>query len=77
MTSSSREAELAFAADDNNLALWFTPDAIREHFEEDVVGAASEETLRLAALNALNSDLLYEAFHQALVFGLEQEGIVT
>lgn len=58
------------------LALYFTPDAIRDHFEYDPrVTLASDERLRRVGLDALQADYIYEAFHDALVAALENEGI--
>jgi hypothetical protein len=77
-TDAQREAEhLAFLQDDNHLALWFTPDAIRDHFDSEAVDALSDEALRLVGFSALSGDPLYEAFHEVLVLALEEEGIST
>ena len=62
--------------DDPNLALWFTPDAIRDHFEDgessyaELVEAATDEQLRAVGDDALSSDYLYSARHEVLVDAL-------
>lgn len=53
------------------LALFFTPNAIREHFEGDdtdgvTVQAMSDETLAAVGGAALTDDRLYRAFHDVL-----------
>lgn len=62
-----------------DLVLWFTPDAIREHFDGDeafaVVADADDETLTKVGEFALYSDRLYKVFHQLLVDGLIEEGL--
>lgn len=59
---------------DEHLRLWFTPDAIRDHFEgdePDPTGGLSDNDLRKVGEAALTNDLLYRAFHDSLVYGLE------
>lgn len=59
---------------DTELALWFTPKAIREHFEDDsegeIVTALSDEELTSIGEAALFDDGIYRAFHEALVSAL-------
>lgn len=78
MTTEAEAAErnAAWLADENNYALWFTPDAIRDHFDDDPrVTLASDERLRRVGMDALSTDTIYEAFHEALKEALENEGI--
>lgn len=61
-----------FIMEDRNLALWFTPDAIKDHFEGDddvetFLEGLSDIELREVGLDALTNDLLYSAFHDILV----------
>jgi hypothetical protein len=61
------------------LALFFTPDSIRAHFEgtehADIVDAMSDDDLKQFGIDALFSDTLMEAFHRVLcdALGLEDE----
>lgn len=59
------------------LRLSFSPDAIREHFDDDPEGAlvASLDDATLAAIGeaALSDDALYEAFHQSLTAALTEK----
>lgn len=54
------------------LALYFTPDAIRQHFEDDesavasAVAHASDEQLAEVGEAALTADTLYREFHRLL-----------
>lgn len=63
--------------DDMALALWFTPDAIRDHFEgEDgslaaAIAGASDEQLREIGEGALGGDFLYREFHEGLRMNAE------
>lgn len=58
--------------EDDKLALWFTPEAIREHFEGDAdqrtewVEAASDEQLVKLGEYCLSADPLYREFHRLL-----------
>lgn len=62
---------------DPNLALWFTPDAIRDHFEADDdergkwVENATDEQLAAVGQNCLGYDAIYSAFHDALATEVE------
>lgn len=55
-----------------NLALWFTPGCINDHYDGDdgevgeAVRAATDEQLRAIGEAALCDDGLYNAFHNAL-----------
>ena len=56
------------------LRLSFEPQAIREHFEDDPdygasVAAATDEQLAHIGMVALESDRLYEVFHELLCEG--------
>src|SRR5579863_5494287 len=57
---------------DPALALWFTPDCIREHFSDEgselgaVIAEASDEELVEIGKAALNGDGLYYEFHRQL-----------
>lgn len=63
---------------DPNLALWFTPGAIRDHFEarEDEVAEwvakATDEQLVVIGEDCLGHDSLYREFHEALEYEVEQ-----
>lgn len=58
---------------DSSLAVWFTPQAIRSHFEtpatewHDVVANMSDEELRGIGDSCLSTDYIWEVFHQLLV----------
>lgn len=56
--------------DNNNLALWFTPEAIREHFETDptdpLVGLTDSDLVAIGE-ECLSADMLYELYHNLLV----------
>lgn len=76
--SATRLAELvrerdALAMADVALALWFTPDAIREHFADDdgeiaeAIAAATDEQLRAIGEDALQADVIYREFHDELM----------
>lgn len=60
-----------------HLVLWFTPDAIREHFSfEDTpesrwVAQATDEQLEVVGEWAINGDYLYEAFRWMLRTSVE------
>jgi hypothetical protein len=59
-----------------DLRLSFTPDAIREHFENedpDPTAGKTDEELREVGYTALTDDGLYRAFHEALVWALDHE----
>jgi hypothetical protein len=72
----AEEKNAAYLADEKNYALWFTPDAIREHFDDDPrVQLATDERLLRVGMDALSCDVIYEAFHEALKDALENEGI--
>lgn len=55
------------------LALYFTPEAIRQHFEgdegplADAVRDATDEALRLVGIECVTADSLYREFHRLLV----------
>jgi hypothetical protein len=55
---------------DEDLALWFTPQALRDHFDGDdsevaeAVLNADDDTLREQGQDALSSDILYSVFHE-------------
>lgn len=54
---------------DASLALWFTPQAIREHYEgddDDPTAGMTDDELAKAGHQALLDDGLYRAFHAAL-----------
>jgi hypothetical protein len=58
---------------DSLLALWFTPDAIQQHFEDgwddrftEWVDNASDEQLRAVGKGCLSMDSLYREFHYVL-----------
>lgn len=59
---------------DEDLALWFTPQALRDHFDGDdsevaeAVLNADDDTLRELAQGALSSDILYSVFHEECKF---------
>lgn len=58
-----------------DLRLSFTPAAIREHFEgddEDPTASLTDEQLAEVGRTALTDDGLYRAFHEALVWALEE-----
>jgi hypothetical protein len=54
-----------------DLALWFTPEAIREHFEgsNPLDGISDSELVDIAA-SVLNGDELYKVFDRVLVGAL-------
>lgn len=57
---------------DPALALWFTPDAIRDHFEDyddldDLIEGATDAQLEKVGRDILNADGLYAFFHEVLV----------
>lgn len=60
-----------------NLALWFTPEAIRSHFEGDddevsrAVEAATDDQLVRVGEACLCADTLYEEFHRLLTAVVE------
>jgi len=62
---------------DDLLALWFTPQAIRDHFDghggdiEAAVAFATDEQLRDVAEWCLNADALYREFDRFLVAAIE------
>lgn len=59
-----------------DLRLSFTPDAIREHFEgdePDPTEGMTDEQLAEVGRTALTDDMLYDAFHGALVWALDEE----
>lgn len=63
---------------DRNLALWFTPGAIRDHFEADDdergkwVANASDEQLAAIGEACLEHDSIYSEFHDALAHEVDQ-----
>jgi hypothetical protein len=60
--------------DDRGMALWFTPQAIRDHFDacdEDPTEGLTDEQLVEVGLECLTSDILYSAFHEVLMLSLE------
>lgn len=73
------------AEKDTSLALWFTPQAIRDHFDgdegplADAVRDAPEDKLREVGAMALGGDSLYAEFHRLLkvcaedVFGVPED----
>lgn len=60
--------------DNPQFALWFTPAAIRNHFDSDddeigkAVEAADDETLSAVGDMAINGDSIYQEFHETLVY---------
>lgn len=58
---------------EERLALWFTPQAIRDHFDGDEgtvvdwVHGASDDELRALGEECLGADTLYSEFHRLLV----------
>lgn len=59
--------------EDEKLALWFTPQAIRDHYEgdsDDPTKSLSDEELVEVGQQALTDDGLYRAFHSALEWAL-------
>lgn len=67
------------AAIPGDLRLSFTPNAIREHFESDEVdpteGLTDEQLVEVGRL-ALTDDRVYRAFHEALVWAVENSDAV-
>lgn len=63
--------------DDPALALWFTPAAIRSHFDGDDdetaewVANASDEELREIGEACLSADSLYGLFHMLLINAID------
>lgn len=62
---------------DRSLALWFTPQAIRDHWDgaEDVptgLDKLTDDELAEAGGMALQDDGLYEQFHRTLTWAVEQ-----
>lgn len=61
------------------LAIWFTPGAIRQHFEDDgsymaqFVARATDEDLTRVGQWCLGSDVLYKEFHKLLCAGVKKE----
>lgn len=56
--------EIAACGDDHGLAVWFTPDAIKQHFEsgdaeDEAIQAMPDELLAEAAHAAMDNDLLW------------------
>lgn len=65
------------------LALYFTPDAIRQHFADDedeiatAVEKATDAQLREIGYYCISADTLYAEFHRLLVEGtIEVLGVV-
>lgn len=59
---------------DPKLALWFTPQCIRDHFDGEIdLSSVSAADLRKVGETALFDDAIYRAFHEALVFALKSE----
>jgi len=60
------------------LALWLTPQAIRDHFDggdSDVaewVAQASDTDLEEVGEECLSGDVLYNAFHDSLMLSVEE-----
>ncbi|NUS02064.1 MAG: hypothetical protein HOV97_05815 [Nonomuraea sp.] len=73
------EAEDFPVVDGLPLRLSFTPEAIREHFEADDLNLdeVDDETLMAVGAAALQDDLLYRAFHDALTWALSEHGIAV
>lgn len=73
-------ARLKQAVADEQLAIWFTPDAIRDAFdtydEDDRhkvwVDKASNEELREIAQDCLGGDLIWRDFHETLEFAIDE-----
>lgn len=62
---------------DDTLVIYFTPDAIRDHFADDPamrekVQSLSDDVLRKVGAEAQGFDCIWEAFHQALVAALAE-----
>lgn len=58
-----------------DLRLSFVPKAIREHFEcddDDPTEGLTDEQLREVGLIALTDDGIYRAFHESLVWALDE-----
>jgi hypothetical protein len=56
---------------EDRLALWFTPDAIRDHFEGSVpLDGISDAELVDIAVSVLEGDALYETFDRLLADAL-------
>lgn len=61
---------------DETLALWFTPQAIREHYEgdaDDPTRGLTDDQLVEVGKQALGDDGLYRAFHSSLEWALGRE----
>jgi hypothetical protein len=62
---------------DKMLALWFTPDAVTQHFDGDntvlakAVCEASDKQLRQIGEGALGGDFIYREFHEGLRMAAE------
>ena len=65
------------AKEEEVLAVWFTPEAIRQHFElhsDNVarwVATATDAELLEVALHAMDADALWSTFHDVLVASIE------
>lgn len=65
MTSTDHE-------NDTRLALWFTPQAIRDHYDGDDtaearwVSTATDDQLADVGSSCLGDDVLYRTFHEVL-----------
>jgi hypothetical protein len=63
-----------------DLRLYFTPNAIREHFEcdePDPTAGLTDDQLREVGWLALTDDSLYRTFHECLVWALEESDAVN
>lgn len=68
-------AKISNNDDDSYLALWFTPQAIKDHFDgdegiSDFVDSLDDKTLRAIGEDALTQDTLYREFHRLLLDGV-------
>lgn len=59
---------------DPQMALWFTPSAIRDHFgDSDLVEELPLERLQKIGESAMSDDSLYSTFHDILIAAVEEE----
>lgn len=67
MADAQTETPVVDRENDPTLALWFTPQSIKDHFNNsDAIEALTDEQLVEIGTTALNDNLLYAAFHEAL-----------
>lgn len=69
------EHTAAKPVDEDFYACWFTPDAIRDHFDSDVVDNLAPDQLWQIAEYCISADSLWDLFHELLVDAMSDIGI--